>query len=411
MGKMHKFGVLIFILSAFLAFPAWSEDVHTREDVRAAYSDLTIRREISPYLVAPVTSGEYAPGTLSDEVLSDAEAYLEFIRYLAYIENDISLDAIYTLRAQHAAVLLAANDKLSHDPDRAPGMHDGFYQTAHTGAMSSNIAAINWMDNDVLIASLDYFVRDDGEANLSVLGHRRWLLNPYLGKTGFGLANSETGMSYTAMYAHDFSNTPAPWETIKWPSEGAFPADLTSYDIPWSVTLNPEIYSSDLSSVTVSMYEQTRGNVSLSYFAVNTDPYGAGPCIIFMPDLDAIGLADYQQNQVWKVRVNGLLTADGRHTSLEYTVNMVSLYPIDPSAVEVSPRALAMDTGDVCQLTALIIPDWADDVSAVWASDNESVATVDANGLVTAVGEGKCKITATSVNGRSDACTITVTAP
>lgn len=208
MGKMHKFGVLIFILSAFLAFPAWSEDLHTREDVRAAYSSLTIRREISPYLVAPVTSGEYAPGTLSDEVLSDAEAYLEFIRYLAYIENDISLDAIYTLRAQHAAVLLAANDKLSHDPDRAPGMNDGFYQTAHTGAMSSNIAAINWMDNDVLIASLDYFVRDDGEANLSVLGHRRWLLNPYLGKTGFGLANSETGMSYTAMYATIFPIPP-----------------------------------------------------------------------------------------------------------------------------------------------------------------------------------------------------------
>lgn len=411
MDKMHKFRVLTFILSTLLIFSACAEELHTRDDVRAAYSDITIRRESSPYLVSPVTSGEYATGTLTDEALSDAEAYLEFIRYLAYLENDITLDAVYTLRAQHAAVLLAANDELSHDPVRAPGMHDGFYQTAHTGAMSSNIAAINWMDNDVLIASIDYFVRDDGAANLSVLGHRRWLLNPYLGKTGFGLANSESGMSYTAMYAHDFSNTPASWETVKWPSEGAFPADLTSYDIPWSVTLNPEAYSPDLSDVTVSIYEQTRGNVPLSYFSVNTDSYGAGPCIIFMPDLDAVGLSDYQQNQVWEVRVNGLTTADGRHTSLEYTVKMISLYPIDPSAVEVSPRALAMNTGDICQLTAMIIPDWADDITAVWSSDDESVAIVDENGLVTAVGEGSCKITAASVNGRSDACAITVTAP
>ena len=288
-------------------------------------------------------------------------------------------------------------------------MHDGFYQTAYAGAMSSNIAAINWMDNDVLISSIDYFVRDDGEANLSVLGHRRWLLNPYLGATGFGLANSQTGMSYTAMFAHDFSYDPGEWDNVKWPSEGAFPADLTSSDIPWSVTLNPAVYADELSDVSVAMYEQTRGSAPTAYFNVNTDSYGAGPCIIFMPDLEVVGLADYQQNQVWHVRIDGLRTVDGEYASIEYVVEMMSLYPIDPSAVEVSPRALEMDAGDVCQLTAQIIPEWADDISAEWVSSDETVATVDENGMVTAVGAGSCEITATSVNGRSDCCSVNVT--
>lgn len=411
MSKMHIMKVLLLILTAVFLLPAAAEEANTREEVRERYSQLTIRRDGSPYLAQPQTSGEYAAGSLTDEALADAAAYLNFIRSVAGLEGEVSLDALYTMRAQHASTLLAANDELSHSPERAPGMHDGFYQTAYTGAMSSNIAAINWMDNDILISSIDYFVRDDGEANLSVLGHRRWLLNPYLGATGFGLANSETGMSYTAMYAHDFSYDPGYWETVKWPSAGAFPADLTSSDIPWSVTLNPAVYSDDMSGVTVAMYEKTRGSAPLAHFSVDTGAYGAGPCIIFMPDLEAMDITDYQQNQTWYVRIDGLRTADGGYSSIEYTVDMMSLYPIDPSAVEVSPRALEMDVGDICRLSAMVIPDWADDVTAAWSSSDESVATVDEDGLVTALGAGECDITAVSVNGRSDVCGIRVTEP
>ena len=407
---MHKICALFMLMVFLIWAPASAQELHTRHDVRAMYAPLTIRRDASPYLEEPVISGDHAAGSLTGEALNDAAAYLNFIRELAYLDGEVTLDALYNLRAQHGAVLLAANDMLAHDSPRAEGMKDGFYQTAHAGTMSSNIAAINWMDNDVLISSIDYFVRDDGAANLDILGHRRWLLSPYLGKTGFGLANSESGMSYTAMYAHDFSGDPGKWDNVKWPSEGAFPADLTSYDIPWSVTLNPAVYSDDFSDVTVAMYEQSRGAASLSHFSANADSYGAGPCIIFMPDLAAMDLTDYQQNQVWHVRIDGLRTADGKHTSIEYTVEMVSLYPIDPAAVEVTPRALEMKTGDVCSLSAAVVPDWADDVTVAWSSSDESVATVDEAGFVTAVGEGRCEITAEAANGRSDRCMIGVSA-
>lgn len=405
---MHKLGALaLFLVLIFCAGGALGE-IHTREEVCAMYAELNVGREGSPYAEEPSAMVEYSAGCLTDAALSDALGYVNFFRKLAYLDGNVTLDALYTLRAQHAAVLLAANDALNHDAPRPEGMSDSFYQTAHTGTMSSNIAAINWMADDILNIAMEYFVRDDGEVNLDMLGHRRWLLNPYLGATGFGLANSATGMSYAAMYAHDTSADPGLWDSVRWPSEGAFPADLTSTDIPWSVTLNPEVYADDFSEISVQLYEKNAGRAELKYFGVNTDNYGAGPCIIFLPDLESMGLSDYQQNQVWYVRIEGLRTVDGKSASMEYKVEMMSLYPIDPAAVEVEPRALEMDVGDLCVLTAQVVPEWADDVSVSWSSTDESVATVDAEGYVTAIAPGKCEIVATSVNGRSDACAVNV---
>lgn len=405
---MHKLSALaLFLVLIFCARGALGE-LHTRDEVRAMYAELTVGREGSPYAEEPSVSGEYSAGRLTDAALSGALDYVNFFRNLAYLDGNVTLDALYTLRAQHAAALLAANDALSHDAPRPEGMSDSFYQTAHAGTMSSNIAAINWMADDILNIAMEYFVRDDGEVNLDTLGHRRWLLNPYLGATGFGLANSDTGMSYAAMYAHDASADPGEWESVRWPSEGAFPADLTSADIPWSVTLNPEVYADDFSETSVQLYEKTAGRAELKYFGVSADNYGAGACIIFLPDLEKMGISDYQQNQVWYVRIEGLRTVDGKSASMEYTVEMISLYPIDPAAVEVEPRALEMDVGDLCILTAQVVPEWADDVSVSWSSTDENVATVDAEGYVTAIAPGSCEIVATSVNGRSDGCSVNV---
>ena len=63
-------------------------------------------------------------------------------------------------------------------------------------------------------------------------------------------------------------------------------------------------------------------------------------------------------------------------------------------------------------LTATITPEETTDKTITWASSNESVATVDQNGVVTA-GEikGTAKITAATVNGKKATCTVYVGAP
>ena len=68
--------------------------------------------------------------------------------------------------------------------------------------------------------------------------------------------------------------------------------------------------------------------------------------------------------------------------------------------------------GETVQLTATVAPSDATDKSVTWTSSNTKVATVDANGKVTAVANGTCTITVTTVDGsKSATSTITVKIP
>lgn len=74
-----------------------------------------------------------------------------------------------------------------------------------------------------------------------------------------------------------------------------------------------------------------------------------------------------------------------------------------------SKPSLSLAVGDSETLTAAISPSNATDQKITWTSDNPSVATVDANGKVTAVKVGNAEITAT-VGGKIATCKVTVTA-
>lgn len=69
-----------------------------------------------------------------------------------------------------------------------------------------------------------------------------------------------------------------------------------------------------------------------------------------------------------------------------------------------------LNTGDVATLTPTITPDNATEKSVTWSSSDNNIATVDENGLVTAVAEGKATITVTTKDGNKTAtCEVTVT--
>ena len=77
--------------------------------------------------------------------------------------------------------------------------------------------------------------------------------------------------------------------------------------------------------------------------------------------------------------------------------------------VLLNTNAETLTEGDTTTLTATVFPDdttYSKNVS--WSSNNEAVATVSADGIVTAKSAGTAIITATSENGKSASCTITV---
>ena len=70
---------------------------------------------------------------------------------------------------------------------------------------------------------------------------------------------------------------------------------------------------------------------------------------------------------------------------------------------------LSMFTGDTATLTATVQPEDATNKTVNWSSSDETVATVDNNGNVTAVKAGTATITATAADGSGDSATCTVT--
>ncbi len=78
-------------------------------------------------------------------------------------------------------------------------------------------------------------------------------------------------------------------------------------------------------------------------------------------------------------------------------VNTVMIDPENASSVTVYPDDLLMMVGETAELKATVEPLVLPDKSVTWSSADESVATVDENGLVTAVAGGETVITAASV--------------
>ncbi|MGN0629679.1 MAG: Ig-like domain-containing protein [Oscillospiraceae bacterium] len=85
---------------------------------------------------------------------------------------------------------------------------------------------------------------------------------------------------------------------------------------------------------------------------------------------------------------------------------------VDVTGVALDTATAELKVGKSQTLTATVSPEDATDKSVTWSSDNEEVATVDENGLVTAVGAGVANITVKTVDGEfTDVCKVTVKEP
>lgn len=84
--------------------------------------------------------------------------------------------------------------------------------------------------------------------------------------------------------------------------------------------------------------------------------------------------------------------------------------PVPVTAIKLNKAEMTLQRKTTEKLTYTLEPANADTGTDVtFSSSTESVATVDANGVVTAQGVGVTTITAASANGRQDTCTVTVT--
>ncbi|RGS69186.1 hypothetical protein DWX77_15475 [Blautia obeum] len=88
--------------------------------------------------------------------------------------------------------------------------------------------------------------------------------------------------------------------------------------------------------------------------------------------------------------------------------------PVKVSSVTINPSTLKLTSKcQAAQLSASVLPNNAENKSIVWSTSNASVATVDNNGVVTAVANGNTTITATTLDGSGKyaECSVVVEIP
>lgn len=71
------------------------------------------------------------------------------------------------------------------------------------------------------------------------------------------------------------------------------------------------------------------------------------------------------------------------------------------------PETFTVKIGRPLQLAPTLVPNYVD-CELTWTSDDESVATVSEDGIITGVSEGSCTITVTAENGMEASCLVTI---
>ena len=296
-------------------------------EVRARWRQLQPAFSGSPYDVRPVLSAPYAAGSLKSGFLQDGLNSINYARYLAGLPDDVVLDPDYTSMAQHGAVLLAVGE-FAHSQSRPKSMNPKFYETANGATSSSNIGwgyGTLWGFNFGCL-------NDEDTGNIDRLGHRRWLLNPAMKKTGMGMAPSRTD---TWVFDRSRESAPA-YDSVKWPSAGPFPIEMFGAEVPWSITLNPKLYSwtSGRVGYKVTLRRQRDGklwtftsadiNKSHEYFNFETSGFGVANCFVFRPDPEEVG--SYRTGEVFDVTLTGGIRnrLDGSPATISYRTQFMS---------------------------------------------------------------------------------------
>ena len=226
------------------------------------------------------------------------------------------------------------------------------------------------------------------------------------------------------------------------------PGDATNKEVTWSSD-NPLVATVDNTGKVTGISPGTTivkvvakdGNKMASCTVEVTAAHIAISFINLNPGNKTINVGDSQQigvtfsptnatnkNVTWSsnnesvatVNENGLVTATGVGTAWIYatpednplkekyaTIKVDAGIPV--TSVSLDPVSKMLNPGETIQLTASILPTNAKNKAVTWISSDESIVTVDENGLVTAISKGYAVVTVTTANSSKTAiCDIMV---
>lgn len=369
----------------------------TQDEIRQ-YVEANGPQYLKPaYTVQPDSvNAPYSAGVLSQETLDDGLKAVNTIRYIAGLNYNVTLNNSYNEMVQAGALVNAVNGNISHFPDKPAGIDEALYKLGYDGNGSANLA---WGFGTLASAVTNAWLNDGDSYNIDVIGHRRWLLNAAMGKTGFGQVGTFTGM-----YAFDSSASNSFTSNV-WPAQNT-PVEFFDSEYPWSVSTGR---SENIANVKVTMTNKATGTVYTfsqasadGFFNVDNDWYGVPGAVIWRPQN-----ITYSDGDSYDVKITGLTNGN-----ITYTVNFFQLY--GEETMTLSTYNLVVGVGKTVELSVIFTPSSSTDYVRSWSmsyhgskcynftNKEQDVFTVE--GL--SVGSGA--VTLTSNNGLTATCNITV---
>lgn len=249
-------------------------------------------------------------GTTSSDYQAATRRRVNWYRAMAGIPASIVFDSGFSAKAQQAALMMSANNALSHAP---PDDWDCYTDDGKEAAGNSNLALGN-AGSDAINA----YIGDYGSNNQAV-GHRRWILYPQTQTMGTGDVVPTNGSPYAnALWAFDnnlWGPRPAVRDSfIAWPPKGYTPYQ-TVYP-RWSISYP----SADFSNAAVTM-SRNGGPIS-----VTQEPYSAGSgenTLVWIPSpyVDGQSWAKPTVDETYQITVSNIII-NGQPQTFNYAVTV-----------------------------------------------------------------------------------------
>ncbi len=446
--EKKKFSKKVIVLS--------EEEVVKIKVIQKNYNEAMNIPTVSKFTKNPILeNGVYDLGTFNPVIQQSLSKQLNFYRELANLKA-IPLSTTDVSFAQHGAIGMASVRTQTHglaSLTKPNDMPQSFWLTAGESASASNIHSS--IKEYSLNYHLDSFITDYG--NNKTAGHRAGIMGMQAVSFGAGYAkSSKEGFNsaenfYTSLYTKsDYKGIAGRYTDdfiTQWPTQDYFPLQLYNRENPYntddyknstdpakkskyeknmrwsihfnekkySITANPEveILNQRTGKVTRVTNDSSGGEVSVRNAVPGYYATGGYSSLIFKPNNDF----QIESNTKYTITLKGVMK-DNQPFTYQYTTRMIDVddtyqsTSIPLTKIDVtSQNKWAMKVGEKRELGIKVYPENGTLGNVDWKSNDNSLATVDSNGVVTAKGEGIVQISAETANVRKSIAFIHIEKP
>ena len=297
----------------------------------------------------PGTSATGAAGTTADAYKAAVQLRINWFRAMAGIPASVGMDSVESSEDQDAALMMAANNALSHTP---PSTWLLYTSTGANAAGNSNLALGN-----VGPDAISYGYIQDFGSNNTALGHRRWILYPQTQTMATGDIPPTNGFSSAnATWILDANvngaRPPVRDTYVAWPPPGYVPYQVV---FPrWSFSYP----GADFSGATVTM-TSNGSSVPVQMEAVDNPGYGENTVAWDYNGLDGSTVDSSaprpSSDTTYQVAVNGVMVS-GSAKSFSYSVTVFDpavAGPGDPPPTVTGPSAPVVGQGSAYSVAGI----------------------------------------------------------